>query len=313
MMNTNNNNVVLLLLAFLVAAVSAQEDPPPINACLDAQEGQQLTLFCDDPTHVITLIDFASYGQPEVCPTPALNTACHATTSLSVVQSQCIGQHGCSVAATNENFGDPCIGTVKRLAVQWTCGAPTDTVFCAQTDEFSPLNLACPTGHVISNAFPQTGTSYGTPSPVCPEPAVNATCHFENTTAVVADTCALRNACQLNATNEFFGFDPCVGTVKRLTVQYSCILVPAASALNAVVLLSTARSADGTVAGEMRVKQLSLPSPPPSGNETDTDAGTEMWCYDTDVQGKWVCVRSFVRWHLHRIYCSFCLCASGLL
>ena len=45
-------------------------------------------------------------------------SSCHAATSLSVVQAAAIGQNSFSIAATNANFGDPCVGTVKRLYVE---------------------------------------------------------------------------------------------------------------------------------------------------------------------------------------------------
>ena len=40
---------------------------------------------------------------------------------MSVVNTACVGQNTCTVSATNGTFGDPCVGTVKRLWVQASC------------------------------------------------------------------------------------------------------------------------------------------------------------------------------------------------
>jgi hypothetical protein len=48
-------------------------------------------------------------------------SSCNASTSVSVVNTACIGKNSCSVAATNGVFGDPCVGTYKRLWVQASC------------------------------------------------------------------------------------------------------------------------------------------------------------------------------------------------
>ncbi|WDF59562.1 T9SS sorting signal type C domain-containing protein [Flavobacterium sp. KACC 22758] len=65
-------------------------------------------------------VSFASYGTPTgtTCAAYAINPFCHAATSQSVVESALLGSgNTISIAATNANFTDPCVGTTKRLYV----------------------------------------------------------------------------------------------------------------------------------------------------------------------------------------------------
>ncbi|MFM7620743.1 MAG: hypothetical protein ACKO47_03970 [Alphaproteobacteria bacterium] len=67
----------------------------------------------------IDAILFASYGLPNTS-TWTINSSCHASSSLSVVQTNCLGRNSCSVPATNAVFGDPCPGLGKALAIRYT-------------------------------------------------------------------------------------------------------------------------------------------------------------------------------------------------
>jgi hypothetical protein len=79
-----------------------------------------MALACPAGT-LIRLIRFASYGTPAgAC--PAFTTsACNSATSAQVVAAACLNKQSCSVPATNASFGDPCVGTVKKLAVVVAC------------------------------------------------------------------------------------------------------------------------------------------------------------------------------------------------
>jgi hypothetical protein len=69
----------------------------------------------------IRLIRFASYGTPAgACPN-FTTSACDSATSGQVVSAACLNKASCSVPATNAAFGDPCTGTVKKLAVVVAC------------------------------------------------------------------------------------------------------------------------------------------------------------------------------------------------
>ena len=91
------------------------------TACDMVNEGSNLTLTAA-PSSVFTKVDFASYGTPSgSCGNYALG-GCNSSTSISKVSSLLIGQNSVSILADNNNFGDPCNGTPKRLAIQATYG-----------------------------------------------------------------------------------------------------------------------------------------------------------------------------------------------
>jgi alpha-L-rhamnosidase len=82
-------------------------------------------------------IDFASFGDaPEAGPEPAAggvsvdcggwsmadDKACHANSSVAVVERICLNQTRCSIAVNSSVFGgDPCYGVLKSLSVRATC------------------------------------------------------------------------------------------------------------------------------------------------------------------------------------------------
>lgn len=80
----------------------------------------EMHLQCEDG-HVISSIEFASYGTPQGSCQKFSRGNCHAATSLSVVSKACQGKNSCSIGVSNAIFGDPCRGTVKTLAVEATC------------------------------------------------------------------------------------------------------------------------------------------------------------------------------------------------
>jgi hypothetical protein len=79
-------------------------------------EGGTLTLTAPAGT-VFTSVSFASYGTPETGSTPYTQGACHATNSATLVGNAFIGLNTSSIAGNNSVFGDPCLGTGKKLAV----------------------------------------------------------------------------------------------------------------------------------------------------------------------------------------------------
>ena len=101
-------------------------DPPPTGpvTCGRVSENENLQLACPDGTSLIQAIDFASFGTPTgTCSTQfSHDPSCDAPKSLSVVQNLCLGKARCTVAASNDDFGgDPCLNTIKFLAVNVTC------------------------------------------------------------------------------------------------------------------------------------------------------------------------------------------------
>ena len=82
--------------------------------CFVVSENGLLTMNAPDG-HVWDSVTFASYGTPSNC--NEINTNCHSSNSVSIINSACQGKTTCSVRASNSNFGDPCGGIVKRLRV----------------------------------------------------------------------------------------------------------------------------------------------------------------------------------------------------
>ncbi len=97
--------------------------------CGTAAEDASVTLTC--PTgQIIDSITFASFGTPTGSCGSFATSDCNATSSVSVVQSLCVGQSSCTFTASNGSFGDPCHGTTKHMDVQASCvtGTPAPTM-----------------------------------------------------------------------------------------------------------------------------------------------------------------------------------------
>ncbi|OUJ66844.1 LamG-like jellyroll fold domain-containing protein, partial [Hymenobacter crusticola] len=92
-------------------------------------EGGMLTLTAPAGA-VFTAVDFASYGTPTGSEGNYVTSGCHAPNSASIVESYLLGKNSASIPATNGVFGDPCVGTVKKLAVRatYTLTAPASQV-----------------------------------------------------------------------------------------------------------------------------------------------------------------------------------------
>ena len=79
------------------------------------------TLFLQAPQGgFISSIDFASYGTPSGSCNDLSTTFCHIPSSISIVESYCLGQTSCAIPVVNSVFGDPCTGINKKLAVKAT-------------------------------------------------------------------------------------------------------------------------------------------------------------------------------------------------
>ncbi|KAF2288905.1 hypothetical protein GH714_022673 [Hevea brasiliensis] len=89
----------------------------------------EMQLQCQDG-HIISSIEFASYGTPQGSCQKFSRGNCHALNSLSVVAKACQGTNKCNVAISNAVFGgDPCRGIVKTLAVEARCVSSTKVGF----------------------------------------------------------------------------------------------------------------------------------------------------------------------------------------
>ena len=146
--------------------------PPPMTP-------NRLDLSCDGPTATISEVQFASYGNPTGSCGAFADGPCNAGNSTSVVSKACLGQHACSVYPNTTTFGDPCFGTPKVLAVQFTCsdggagsancadGPPPPTVNCSASVDFTTAvdtGVTLPSLQVVSQRLllPWSGSIYTT-------------------------------------------------------------------------------------------------------------------------------------------------------
>ena len=112
-------------------------EPGAENICSEASYPNPAVLRCLDAGAVISEITFASYGTPEgSCGDYIVNTTCHSPNSSFIVESYCSGKQSCTVPAITPIFGDPCVGTYKKLVIQARCsngkGTSTSSPLYAQ-------------------------------------------------------------------------------------------------------------------------------------------------------------------------------------
>jgi hypothetical protein len=87
-------------------------------------ENGNLTMTAPDGM-VFTSVTFASYGTPTRNGDGTYSQgSCHASTSQAVVEAALLGKQTATIAATDNNFGNPCNGAFKALAVQAIYGSP---------------------------------------------------------------------------------------------------------------------------------------------------------------------------------------------
>ena len=105
----------------------------PQRKCIDSsqQNSTAVTLSCDNPTSVITTIDWASFGTPQTaqgvhvdgdCYTHMLGD-CHYGSSVFTVENECVGHNRCMIETGSSVFGEShCYG--NRLIVEYSCNEP---------------------------------------------------------------------------------------------------------------------------------------------------------------------------------------------
>ena len=114
---------------------------------------------------VFTSVEFASYGEPNGNCGSYSTGSCHASSSTQVVSSLCIGQNSCTIYPNNSTFGDPCVGTGKRLFIElgyqstsefdvsWSNGStePSITVQPTETTTYT-VTVTTPQGSCTESA-----------------------------------------------------------------------------------------------------------------------------------------------------------------
>jgi hypothetical protein len=110
-----NSAPIFCLLLLLSAGIASRAQ----TTCATANENALLTITAP-AGYKFTTVDFASYGTPNGSCGSFTTSSCHSATSLSVCTAAIVGRTTASISASNGVFGDPCVGTVKRLYVQAT-------------------------------------------------------------------------------------------------------------------------------------------------------------------------------------------------
>ncbi|MBL7698034.1 MAG: T9SS type A sorting domain-containing protein [Chitinophagaceae bacterium] len=106
--------------------------------CGTAGEGGTVTITAP-PGNVFITVEFASYGTPNGSCGSFTFGSCHSNSSGTVCYNAFVGRSTATVGANNGVFGDPCVGTVKRLYVQ------------VRYDALVPLNLLSFTARKLSD------------------------------------------------------------------------------------------------------------------------------------------------------------------
>jgi hypothetical protein len=91
--------------------------------CGTAIENGNATLTAPSGTVFIN-VGFSSYGTPGGSCLSYTLSSCNSLTSQSVTEGYLLGNNTATIPATNAVFGDPCVGTQKRLYVQATYTEP---------------------------------------------------------------------------------------------------------------------------------------------------------------------------------------------
>ena len=192
--------------------------------CSSVEEWDAVRITCGEG-QVIRAVQFVSYGTPSGSCGDLHKGSCDAPQAVKAVTDACLGRASCVVSATNTSFGDPCVGTNKRLQVQLECGPGEDPnprktdslVQCASAKEWEAALLACEQGQVISEV---EFASYGTPSGTCGSFKAGE-CAAAFKVEQIFEECLNRNACVIVADSNHFG-DPCPGKDKQLLAQVRC-------------------------------------------------------------------------------------------
>ncbi|XP_076597259.1 L-rhamnose-binding lectin CSL3-like [Chaetodon auriga] len=165
----------------------------------NANYGRQVETMC---------VDERPYPQIE-------NTHCMSEGTTQIAAESCNGKNTCALEAANSVFGDPCPETYKYLTVSYRC--QYRIVAC----EDSEASLKCGEGDIIYVYSANYGRSDQT---TCasgrPESEIQDV-RCSKFSSKVDGSCGGKNSCVISASSAVFG-DPCVGTYKYLTVDYTC-------------------------------------------------------------------------------------------
>ncbi len=141
--------------------------------CGTANENGVVNLSAPAET-VFNYVNFASYGTPGgTCGNFTVNSNCHALTSRTVTETYLLGNNTAAILATNGVFGDPCVGTGKRLYVQASYSQP----ICNGTDP-GTISGTLPSGGDGNYTYLWESSISGPDSGFTPATGLNTTQNF---------------------------------------------------------------------------------------------------------------------------------------
>jgi hypothetical protein len=153
--------------------------PGPPAKCAVAAEEHNANLGGCPAGHVISDVEFASFGAPKGSCTKGftVDPSCNSNHSVPVVKAACVGKATCSVEADNNVFnGDPCLGRKKQLAVKIVCSTLSEIAYHTVVDAMSTASASNerPLVEVPGEVTTRTVLAQADPLPPLP-PAGNGT------------------------------------------------------------------------------------------------------------------------------------------
>ncbi|XP_062575356.1 L-rhamnose-binding lectin CSL1-like [Saccostrea cucullata] len=175
--------------AFLCVGISGFVFYNPTSAIQERSalvcENSLLTLDCEKKTGVIR-ISKANYGRLNLGTCNSLGTIegwnlrCIQPNSKGIVAERCDGHPKCSITASSEVFGDPCVNTFKYLQVYYRCEprtppytteSTTGTTTTRKAITTTPLRRVCDAVYIEGKNWPYTNVG-DVASMKCPPPKV---------------------------------------------------------------------------------------------------------------------------------------------
>ncbi|XP_056589527.1 L-rhamnose-binding lectin CSL3-like [Triplophysa dalaica] len=198
--------------------------PPPPTSTTNSVTCESATASLSCAKGSIKVLS-ANYGRTNqtTCSTgkPAnvlTNDQCTQATSQSVVFSRCDGKKDCSIPATSNVFGDPCVGTYKYLNVSYVCAEGKTENICQNVSK----HISCDGRRKLNIHFANYGRRDTVPCHTLDPRAMATTC-ISSETSNLKEQCNGKRRCFLQALNSNF-FDRCPHIHKYLEVSYSCDL-----------------------------------------------------------------------------------------
>ncbi|KAG6549924.1 hypothetical protein Mapa_008435 [Marchantia paleacea] len=110
-----------------VCAHVSESHPMFVSGNVNTRNSHPLVQLDCSPGHLISEINFASFGTPSGTCGRFQEGTCHSLQSTELLVKECVGKQQCSINVTWKSFAaeDPCPGLAKSLAVEAACKVTT--------------------------------------------------------------------------------------------------------------------------------------------------------------------------------------------